>query len=239
MLWTRLARHYAVNRDLGPKLIMIQLMVKDIIVFLGLMVLVFAGYSVALYSILQENSEWREHTFTEMVFMPYFPIYGELFLEEMREQTNCTNPEFTDCSGDPGWFAAPLLAGYIMVANILLVNLLIAMMSSTYEAVESRALELWAYQNLDALVEARNSWILPAPFNVVRNLYLVCRWCVRKSRDVRRRLRLSTARATLLSVSSTSSGRARPRSRRKQATSLKSFGPRLRTRRSMSACLRL
>ena len=42
-------------------------MQKDIIVFLGLMVLVFAGYSVALYSILQENSEWREHTFTEMV----------------------------------------------------------------------------------------------------------------------------------------------------------------------------
>ena len=33
--------------------------------------------------------------------MPYFQIYGELFLEEMREQTNCTNPEFTDCSGDP------------------------------------------------------------------------------------------------------------------------------------------
>ena len=27
MLWTRLARHYAVNRDLGPKLTMIQLMV--------------------------------------------------------------------------------------------------------------------------------------------------------------------------------------------------------------------
>eukprot|EP00043_Microstomoeca_roanoka_P018007 m.190040 g.190040 ORF g.190040 m.190040 type:complete len:1456 (+) comp16751_c0_seq1:63-4430(+) len=184
MLWTRLARHYAVNQDLGPKLIMIQLMVKDIMVFLGLMVLVFAGYSVALYSVLEENTKWRQHTFTEMVFMPYFQIYGELFLEEMLDKTNCLNPEFTECGGDSGWFAAPLLAAYIMIANILLVNLLIAMMSSTYEAVQSRALELWAYQNLDALFEVNTTWFLPAPFNVVRNVYLGVRWTLNAARSL-------------------------------------------------------
>ncbi|EGD74678.1 hypothetical protein PTSG_06043 [Salpingoeca rosetta] len=176
MLWTRLARHYAVNQDLGPKLIMVQLMVKDIVVFLGLMVLVFAGYSVALYSVLEENRDWERHTFTEMVFIPYFQIYGELFLEEMRDKTTCANMEFTDCGGDPGWFAAPLLAAYIMIANILLVNLLIAMMSSTYEAVQSRALELWAYQNLDALFEVKETWFLPAPFNIAHNVYLGFVW---------------------------------------------------------------
>jgi len=49
MLWFRLARLYAVSRTLGPKLVMIQLMVKDIMVFLALMFVVFAGYAIALF----------------------------------------------------------------------------------------------------------------------------------------------------------------------------------------------
>eukprot|EP01147_Barroeca_monosierra_P010504 gene10505-2632_t len=184
MLWLRLARSYAVNQDLGPKLIMIQLMIKDIRVFIGLMALVYFGYSIALYSVLEPYQNPNRHSLPEMLFIPYFQIYGELFLDDMREKTACPNIDFTDCGGHPGWFAAPLLAVYMLIANIVLVNLLIAMMSSTYEKVQSQALELWAYQNLDALNEVNETWFFPAPFHIIHNIYLVLSWLYKKLRLV-------------------------------------------------------
>lgn len=74
MLWMRLARQYAVNQSLGPNLIMIQLMVRDIVVFLALMFVVFAGYAVALYSVLHQDRPWDEFTLIEMAFIPYFQV---------------------------------------------------------------------------------------------------------------------------------------------------------------------
>lgn len=107
------------------------------------------------------------------LFSSSLQIYGELSLEDMRALTKCEQPTFTDCHGDPGWFAALLLSVYLLVSTVLLVNLLIASMASTYERVTSEANQLWAYQNAELLLEVGEDWILPAPFNVFYNLYLL------------------------------------------------------------------
>lgn len=106
---------------------------KDIRVFIGLMALVYFGYSIALYSVLEPYQNPNRHSLPEMVimilwwlmncckqslidcestmphitlflvqlFIPYFQIYGELFLDDMREKTACPNIDFTDCGGHP------------------------------------------------------------------------------------------------------------------------------------------
>lgn len=93
----------------------------------------------------------------------------------MRAETNCIHDEFTACGGDPGWFAAFLLAVYLLVSSILLVNLLIASMASTYERVKSEAHEIWAYQNAEALIEIQSGWLVPAPFSLLLNMYILAR----------------------------------------------------------------
>eukprot|EP00049_Salpingoeca_infusionum_P025689 m.21225 g.21225 ORF g.21225 m.21225 type:complete len:1390 (-) comp8262_c0_seq1:191-4360(-) len=182
LLWMRFARSYAVHPMVGPKLVMIQLMLEDIKVFVQLVALVYAGYAVALFSVLHEEA-WNNTSIHQMLFMPYFQIYGELFLEEMREFTECTELEFSNCANnDIGWFAAVLLAIYLMVANILLVNLLIAMMSKTYEDVQDTAEEHWALMALDALLEYDSTWFLPAPFNIIYHLSRPFTWLYRRSK---------------------------------------------------------
>lgn len=74
MLWVRLGRQYAVSPTLGPQIIMIQLMVRDIMVFLALMFLVFVGYAVALYSVLHRELDWTQDTLVELAFYPYFQV---------------------------------------------------------------------------------------------------------------------------------------------------------------------
>eukprot|EP00045_Choanoeca_perplexa_P004986 m.42265 g.42265 ORF g.42265 m.42265 type:complete len:1442 (+) comp12868_c0_seq3:49-4374(+) len=186
VLWVRLARQYAVSTRLGPKLVMIQLMVKDILVFLALMFVIFAGYAVALYATTHEEESFSSSSLYELIFIPYFQVYGELFLEEIADKTTCKNLEFTDCGGGYGYFAGVLIAFYMMIGNILLLNLLIAILSSTYEAVESHAKQLWAVENLDALLEFTTASTLPAPFHFLNNVILVLkvaqqRWCPRSA----------------------------------------------------------
>jgi hypothetical protein len=96
MLWMRLARHYAVSKQLGPKLIMIQLMIvrdftrfpcirrrsprssvvlpgpqKDIFVFLALMFVVFAGYAVSLFAILHNDRSLDAATLSSLVLLQW------------------------------------------------------------------------------------------------------------------------------------------------------------------------
>lgn len=83
-----------------------------------------------------------------------------------------------------------LLVVFMLVANILLVNLLIAMMSSTYERVEGEAKRVWALQSAELLDEftqrypcrllirllTSHRWFFPTPFHIFRNIYLAGRW---------------------------------------------------------------
>lgn len=65
-------------------------------------------------------------------------IYGELFLEDLTEETNCYgDAPFSVCG--VGQWLIPLLTGlYLIVANVMLINLLIAMFTSTYEGESPR-----------------------------------------------------------------------------------------------------
>eukprot|EP00055_Hartaetosiga_balthica_P014603 m.80880 g.80880 ORF g.80880 m.80880 type:complete len:1394 (+) comp8637_c1_seq1:1744-5925(+) len=172
VLWLRLARNYVVNENLGPKLIMVQKMVAEIFVFVALMFLVYAGYAIALYSVLYEDRTWDAESIADIMYQPYFQIYGELFLEEMRSNTRCINDNYTGCGTDSGWIVVPMLAVYILIGNILLVNLLIAMMSRKHDDVQEYAKEIWEYQRMDILEEVRESWSsVPNPFTASFRLY--------------------------------------------------------------------
>ena len=48
--------------------------VRDIVVFLGLMFVVYAGYAVALYSVLYQDRNWDQFTLIDMAFIPYFQV---------------------------------------------------------------------------------------------------------------------------------------------------------------------
>ena len=65
-------------------------------------------------------------------------------------------------------FVAALLWLYTFLVTIVLVNLLIAQMSSTYEAVKDNAEQLALYQKVELFLEYKdNREVLPPPLNLV------------------------------------------------------------------------
>lgn len=64
-----------------------------------------------------------------MFFQPYFMLYGEVFAEQMAPP--CGLPGLEECR--VGHWVPPLVMSvYLLIANILLVNLLIAVFNNIF-----------------------------------------------------------------------------------------------------------
>lgn len=81
-----------------------------------------------------------------------------------------------------------LLAAYLVVSNIMLVNLLIALFATELEKVQASAVERFSFQQLLLLEEYRTKPILPPPLSSVILLFWLLRghWCDRRQHGRRR-----------------------------------------------------
>lgn len=155
VLWSRLLRYYAVHNVLGPKLIMMTRMLKDVAIFIFLLLVFLFGYGVAAQSLLFPLRDFDYQSAENVIFRPYFQIYGELFLEDLQQESDCVGPwPFSACGWKVSWLVPVLLAGYVLVTNILLINLLIAQFNDTYIKVQDNSQRLWNKQNFGKLGKA-------------------------------------------------------------------------------------
>jgi hypothetical protein len=81
-LWLRLARFYAVSSTLGPRLIVVARMMKDVFTFIMFLALVILGYGSAIEGLLYPYQTLDPQGAADVVFRPYFHIFGDLMLDE-------------------------------------------------------------------------------------------------------------------------------------------------------------
>uniref|UniRef100_UPI0031F5DB14 TRPM2 chanzyme n=1 Tax=Salpingoeca rosetta (strain ATCC 50818 / BSB-021) TaxID=946362 RepID=UPI0031F5DB14 len=174
VLWLRFMRYYALSKNLGPKLIMMMEMMKDVSTFVFLLLIFLIGYGVAAQSLLSPDEDFSSRTFIGVLFRPYFQIYGELFLDDLNSEANCLgDTPFTECSRETVRMVPFFLAVYILGSNVLLVNLLIAMFNDTYMKVQEAAEDLWRKQNYELCAEYKDRPFLPAPFILLAHVHML------------------------------------------------------------------
>lgn len=67
---------------------------------------------------------------------------------------------------------------YVMISNVLLVNLLIAMMSDTYSDIKEKADVEWKFARVSSVLEAiERTHPLPPPFSLPLMLWRFLVWC--------------------------------------------------------------
>eukprot|EP00054_Salpingoeca_dolichothecata_P012515 m.69394 g.69394 ORF g.69394 m.69394 type:complete len:1427 (-) comp19982_c0_seq1:42-4322(-) len=182
LLFSRLARYYAVSEKIGPKLIMMRQMASDVLVFACLILIFLLAYGIAAQGLLFPDREFDRQTATNVIYRPYFQIFGELFLDDIEVETDCLGPwPFSSCGVKTGYLVPILLAGYLLVTNILLVNLLIAMFNDTYVRVQEQSRKHWNFMNMELFLEYKSRPRLPAPliifshaWRITRRLYRLC-----------------------------------------------------------------
>lgn len=133
MVWIRVLYLFRLNRTLGPLIKIILHMGRDIFKFLFLLALVLTTFA-CIGKI--EFSIKEFHTFTDCFITLYSWMLGLFNFEQME-------PE-----GAKGLL---YLAFYLLVNMILLLNLLIAVLSSTYSLLVTHGVGLYLESIIDVL----------------------------------------------------------------------------------------
>ncbi|CAF0919426.1 unnamed protein product [Brachionus calyciflorus] len=182
---------YSVIRSLGPKLVMIRRMLNELAVFILIVIVFIFAYGVATQALMYHNQELSLSLLKNVFFGAYFVIGGEYFeREKLMEVNECegNSSELSitdmytqdDCPEKYGTnVSLGLLVVYIIMLNILLVNLLIAIFSNAYEKVESEADKIWKFQRYRLVNEYFHRPFLPVPFTVLYYLFEIFRMIFR------------------------------------------------------------
>ena len=181
----------------------------DLLFFIFIIVIFIIAYGVATEAIIfPAGKEDGITNLWNIVWRPYVHLFGELALDDLEDQlkegyckleVKIDNPDeidFPQCSGDNNTFVCDdskpcqygriiiqvFLAIYMMLASVLMLNLLIAVFSKTYESMtlENRDNLLWKWQRYDLMMEFKQRSAVPFPLSLVAYVLRLARWSWRR-----------------------------------------------------------
>ncbi|XP_070158634.1 transient receptor potential cation channel trpm isoform X2 [Polyergus mexicanus] len=175
--YLRILNILGVNKYFGPLVTMMGKMVKNMIYFVVLLLVVLMSFGVARQAILNPNSEPKWRIIRDIFMEPYFMLYGEVYADNIDP----------DCGDEPGmiqclpgrWITPAAMSVYLLVANILLINLLIAVFNNIFIEVNAIAHQVWMFQRFTVVMEYEQKPVLPPPLIVVCHIYLLLRYFLR------------------------------------------------------------
>ncbi|XP_054625682.1 transient receptor potential cation channel subfamily M member 5 isoform X5 [Dunckerocampus dactyliophorus] len=178
----RLIHIFAIHKQLGPKIIIVERMMKDVFFFLFFLSVWLIAYGVATQALLHPNDPRIDWVFRRALYRPYLHIFGQIPLEEIdaarMPETNCTNDSEEIIMGRrppcpnvyANWLVILLLVIFLLVTNVLLLNLLIAMFSYTFQIVQGNTDIFWKFQRYNLIVEYHSRPALAPPFIIISHL---------------------------------------------------------------------
>uniref|UniRef100_A0A8C5CJ59 Transient receptor potential cation channel, subfamily M, member 2 n=1 Tax=Gadus morhua TaxID=8049 RepID=A0A8C5CJ59_GADMO len=186
----RLMAIFTISKTLGPKIIIVKRMVMDLFFFMFLLSIWVVAYGVAKQGILIHNEGRLDWILRGAVYEPYLIIFGNV-------PTNIDNAEFDieSCTIDgsnplkpkcpllndhqmpafPPWLTIFMLCVYLLFANILLLNLLIAIFNYTFQVVHDNTDSIWKFQRYELIKEYHTRPAAPPPLILFSHLYLLIR----------------------------------------------------------------
>jgi hypothetical protein len=159
-LFLRLLRCLVIS-SMGLIVSIFVAMIKDVLQFMVIYILVVLGFSVIFLGISDPKSLINDCSHEPELYMKCIPSYfffrtlfqsfGEFSLDDMGNSTSLF-----------------VLVVLFIITNILLMNLLVALMTSTYEQISNRAMQQRIKDHLDLIEEhLRCATALPVPVNLL------------------------------------------------------------------------
>ncbi|XP_006876843.1 PREDICTED: transient receptor potential cation channel subfamily M member 2 [Chrysochloris asiatica] len=196
MFCLRLMHIFTVSKTLGPKIIIVKRMMKDVFFFLFLLAVWVVSFGVAKQAILIHNERRVDWIFRGVVYHSYLTIFGQIpaYIDGVNfnpEQCSHdgTDPYKPKCPESdmtrhepafPEWLTVILLCLYLLFTNILLLNLLIAMFNYTFQQVQEHTDQIWKFQRHDLIEEYYSRPPAPPPFILLCHLQLLVKRVILK-----------------------------------------------------------
>uniref|UniRef100_A0A8C7HIY5 non-specific serine/threonine protein kinase n=1 Tax=Oncorhynchus kisutch TaxID=8019 RepID=A0A8C7HIY5_ONCKI len=168
--YVRLLDILAVNQQAGPYVMMIGKMVANMFYIVVIMAVVLLSYGVPRKAILYPNEEPSWTLLKDVVFQPYWMMYGEVYAYEIDVCANNTDTNVKSLCSTSVWITPFLQAVYLFVQYILIVNLLIAFFNNVYLQVMSISNLVWKYQRYHFVMAYHEKPVLPPPLILLSHL---------------------------------------------------------------------
>jgi len=173
-MFIRRLHAFTADRKMGVLIVIIEKMLSDVALFFRLVGSLLIGFGIAFVGILKtqaaylpisryEEASMAEHlslvateqgwTLSSALGVPLWATVGESQLEVLT-------------ASSPFWGTA-LLWIFVLIAQVLLVNLLIAMMGTTYSAYNAYAEQEYYFSRVRSLMEYRSVAPVPPPFSLL------------------------------------------------------------------------
>uniref|UniRef100_M4AM94 non-specific serine/threonine protein kinase n=1 Tax=Xiphophorus maculatus TaxID=8083 RepID=M4AM94_XIPMA len=163
----------AVNQHAGPYLTMITKMTSNMFFIVVMMAIVLLSFGVSRQAILSPDHDPSWSLARDIVFQPYWMIFGEVYAGE--------HEPCSDESCPPESFLAPLLqAVYMFFQYIIMVNILIAFFNNIYFDMASISNKLWKYNRYRYIRTYQERPWLPPPLILLSHVALAVRSIYRR-----------------------------------------------------------
>lgn len=193
MAFAKVLYTLSLNQKLGPKVQMVRDMLIDTTVFLMLLIVVLLGFGVTLEYLLIQDFSGRlpaHHTIKSVFDHTFWPMLGEFgpMLEFVESSVSPTNAAY-NTQLEPFFsnlrviFSCLLFVIFIFCTNVILLNLLIAMYSFTFNKIQASSTLVYKYQRYELQIEHRSrNLAVPPPLSglvlILRAIRAIVKACV-------------------------------------------------------------
>ncbi|XP_040896608.1 transient receptor potential cation channel subfamily M member 7 isoform X1 [Toxotes jaculatrix] len=181
--YVRLLDILAVNQQAGPYVMMIAKMVANMFYIVVIMAIVLLSYGVPRKAILYPDEEPSWTLAKDVVFQPYWMMYGEVYAYEIDVCANNSEASVKSLCTSVVWLTPLLQAVYLFVQYILMVNLLIAFFNNVYIQVKSISNLVWKYQRYHFIMAYHEKPVLPPPFILLCHIYSLFCMCRKRKKE--------------------------------------------------------
>uniref|UniRef100_A0A8C3GZP6 non-specific serine/threonine protein kinase n=1 Tax=Corvus moneduloides TaxID=1196302 RepID=A0A8C3GZP6_CORMO len=182
--YVRLLDFLAVNQQAGPYVMMIGKMVANMFYIVVIMALVLLSFGVPRKAILYPHEAPSWTLARDIVFHPYWMIFGEVYAYEIDVCANNSDEKVAHLCGPGTWLTPFLQAVYLFVQYIIMVNLLIAFFNNVYLQVKAISNIVWKYQRYHFIMAYHEKPVLPPPLIILSHMAsLFCCICKRRKTD--------------------------------------------------------
>jgi transient receptor potential cation channel subfamily M protein 3 len=184
MYWhIRVLNFMAVNRYLGPLVTIIGKMLHGMISFVVILFVVLLSAGVCREAILHPDEEPSWSLLLNIFLEPYLMLFGEIFAESMNPACG-DGPDMKKCQAGL-WITTIQMGVYLLVANVLLINLLIGVFNNIFKDVKAISHQVWLSQRYRVVMEYIQKPVLPKPLMLLCHIFLLFKYCRSKFRGIR------------------------------------------------------
>ena len=177
--WVRLIQIMYAHPITGLYVVMIGQMLSDMFSFLIILLIFLLSYGIAMKAMLAPGTADIQ-MLVQPFFYAYFNIYGQYFIDTPSDnKTTWFGTTKRNEYAEPITFIYLMI--YLLIANVLLLNLLIAIFGNTFGKVMESASLIWKFQRYSLIVEyAERSTVLWPPFSLLTHMMFFVQWLMSK-----------------------------------------------------------